>query len=54
MDMVEDCQVCAGLGWVDVGNCEDGVIQFCPGCGGTGQEHYRQYKLQKSHKEAAQ
>jgi len=45
------CEACAGLGWVDLGNCEDGVIQICPGCGGTGQQ---QQMTEKSHKEAAQ
>ena len=28
----ELCNTCAGLGWIDRGDCEDGVIQDCPSC----------------------
>lgn len=30
------CKSCAGLGWIDIGDCEDGVINTCPDCEGSG------------------
>lgn len=30
------CDGCGGLGWIDIGDCEDGVIDTCPECEGEG------------------
>lgn len=35
-----DCQSCRGTGAIDIGDCEDGVIDICPECGGTGEVDY--------------
>jgi DnaJ-class molecular chaperone len=34
------CGSCAGSGWIDIGDCEDGVIDECPECHGTGIARY--------------
>lgn len=34
------CGACGGLGWRDVGDCEDGNITTCLACDGTGKELY--------------
>lgn len=31
-----ECEGCAGLGFIDVEDCEDGVIETCPECDGEG------------------
>lgn len=31
------CLSCGGMGWFDVGDCEDGVITECEECEGTGE-----------------
>jgi len=31
------CESCGGLGWVDIGDPENGAIKDCPQCGGSGQ-----------------
>jgi len=33
------CDSCGGMGWIDIGDCEDGVIDDCPTCDGTGENH---------------
>jgi hypothetical protein len=33
-----DCEACGGLGWYDVGDCENGVIDVCPACDGDGKK----------------
>jgi DnaJ-class molecular chaperone len=33
---VVECASCAGLGYYDVGDCEDGVTDVCPECDGEG------------------
>ena len=38
--MEEICQGCGGLGWYDVGDCEDGVTEECPACLGTGMDEF--------------
>lgn len=30
------CESCKGAGQYDVGDCEDGVVEVCPECDGTG------------------
>ena len=35
------CSCCAGMGCIDVGDCEDGVMETCPQCQGTGKEDYQ-------------
>ena len=35
--MVE-CPACAGLGVIDIGDCEDGIQDECPRCEGRGEE----------------
>jgi DnaJ-class molecular chaperone len=30
------CPTCAGMGWIDIGDCEDGVTDTCPECLGAG------------------
>ena len=30
------CPTCAGGGTIDIGDCEDGVWDECPECGGAG------------------
>jgi hypothetical protein len=32
----EECDGCGGVGFIDEGNCEDGVWGMCPECNGTG------------------
>lgn len=32
----EECPSCDGLGYYDVGDCEDGVTDDCGECNGTG------------------
>jgi len=32
----EECESCAGGGWIDIGDPEEGVTDDCPQCGGTG------------------
>ena len=31
-----ECPSCFGNGWIDIGDSEDGVIDDCPQCRGTG------------------
>jgi len=31
------CPSCKGMGWYDVGDCEDGVIENCKECDGYGE-----------------
>jgi len=33
----EECGSCCGFGYIDIGDCEDGVTDDCPECNGTGQ-----------------
>lgn len=35
-----DCQSCHGTGIIDIGDCEDGVQDDCPECGGDGKRDY--------------
>lgn len=30
------CEGCGGLGWIDLGDCEDGMTETCPECNGNG------------------
>ncbi len=34
------CNSCGGMGWIDIGDCEDGVIETCPECDGLGEKDY--------------
>jgi len=31
------CDSCGGVGWIDVGDCEEGVTETCPECNGIGE-----------------
>lgn len=33
---MQACEGCGGLGWIEKGDCEDGNIETCPVCEGTG------------------
>ena len=33
---MKECPSCLGLGYFDIGDCEDGVIDDCPSCDGSG------------------
>ena len=30
------CPRCGGMGWLDIGDCEDGIIEECKECDGYG------------------
>jgi DnaJ-class molecular chaperone len=32
----EYCAGCGGMGWINIGDCEEGVTDTCPECDGTG------------------
>lgn len=32
-----ECPSCRGSGCIDIGDCEDGVIDVCPQCDGEGE-----------------
>ena len=34
------CEGCAGLGWIDIGDCEDGITENCLECSGDGLVNY--------------
>lgn len=35
-----ECRTCRGTGTITIGDCEDGVQDECPACGGDGQIDY--------------
>lgn len=40
----DPCGVCGGLGWIDKGDPENGVIMECPVCQGTGEQQEEETK----------
>lgn len=34
--IIFDCSSCLGMGYIDIGDCEDGVTDTCPECDGKG------------------
>ena len=34
---MKECPSCGGMGYYDIGDCEDGVTENCPECHGLGE-----------------